>query len=105
MAYAIIGGLFVATLLTLLFLPALYLACFRIKEPRKEPEPHLGAGCARGRQVGAGRASRKPEKQDARACPRRRTDQGAWGFGREVGRDADFAGIDPRQDSEFQIQH
>jgi hypothetical protein len=33
MAYAIIGGLFVATLLTLLFLPALYVAWFRIKEP------------------------------------------------------------------------
>jgi hypothetical protein len=31
MAYAIIGGLFVATLLTLLFLPALYVAWFRIK--------------------------------------------------------------------------
>ena len=30
---------------------------------------------------------------------------GARGFGREVGRDADFAGIDPRQDSEFQTQH
>jgi len=44
MAYAIIGGLFVATLLTLLFLPALYVAWFRIKEPRKEPEPRLGAG-------------------------------------------------------------
>jgi multidrug efflux pump len=44
MAYAIIGGLFVATLLTLLFLPALYVAWFRIKEPRKEPEPGLGAG-------------------------------------------------------------
>ena len=44
MAYAIIGGLFVATLLTLLFLPALYIAWFRIKEPRKEPEPRLGAG-------------------------------------------------------------
>jgi multidrug efflux pump subunit AcrB len=43
MAYAIIGGLFVATLLTLLFLPALYVAWFRIKEPRKEPEPRLGA--------------------------------------------------------------
>ena len=43
MAYAIIGGLFVATLLTLLFLPALYVAWFRIKEPRKEPEPGLGA--------------------------------------------------------------
>ncbi len=36
MAYAIIGGLFVATLLTLLFLPALYVAWFRIKEPERE---------------------------------------------------------------------
>ena len=45
MAYAVIGGLFVATLLTLLFLPALYVAWFRIKEPRKEPEPRLGAVC------------------------------------------------------------
>jgi len=43
MAYAIIGGLFVATLLTLLFLPALYVAWFRVKEPRKEPEAGLGA--------------------------------------------------------------
>jgi multidrug efflux pump subunit AcrB len=43
MAYAIIGGLFVATLLTLLFLPALYVAWFRIKEPRREREPGLGA--------------------------------------------------------------
>jgi multidrug efflux pump len=33
MAYAIIGGLFVATLLTLLFLPALYVAWFRLREP------------------------------------------------------------------------
>jgi multidrug efflux pump subunit AcrB len=41
MAYAIIGGLFVATLLTLLFLPALYVAWFRIREPRKEHEPGL----------------------------------------------------------------
>jgi hypothetical protein len=44
MAYAIIGGLFVATLLTLLFLPALYVAWFRAREPRKEPKPGLGAG-------------------------------------------------------------
>jgi multidrug efflux pump subunit AcrB len=36
MAYAIIGGLFVATLLTLLFLPALYVAWFRVKEPAQE---------------------------------------------------------------------
>jgi multidrug efflux pump subunit AcrB len=32
MAYAIIGGLTVATVLTLIFLPALYVAWFRIKE-------------------------------------------------------------------------
>ena len=37
MAYAIIGGLIVATVLTLLFLPALYVAWFRIKEPETEP--------------------------------------------------------------------
>jgi hypothetical protein len=44
MAYAIIGGVFVATLLTLLFLLALYVVWFRVKEPAKEqhvgvPEP------------------------------------------------------------------
>ena len=33
MAYAIMRGLLVATLLTLLFLPALYVAWFRVKEP------------------------------------------------------------------------
>jgi multidrug efflux pump subunit AcrB len=33
MAYAIIGGLTVATVLTLIFLPALYVAWFRIAEP------------------------------------------------------------------------
>jgi hypothetical protein len=31
MAYAVIGGLVVATLLTLVFLPALYVAWFRIR--------------------------------------------------------------------------
>ena len=35
MAVAIMGGLIVATALTLLFLPALYSAWFRIKEPRE----------------------------------------------------------------------
>ncbi|SDR44167.1 Multidrug efflux pump subunit AcrB [Rhizobiales bacterium GAS113] len=34
MAYAIMGGLAVATLLTLVFLPALYVAWFRIKAPQ-----------------------------------------------------------------------
>ena len=33
MAIAIMGGLLVATVLTLLFLPALYAAWFRIKKP------------------------------------------------------------------------
>lgn len=33
MAYAMIGGIIVATMLTLLFLPALYVAWYRLKEP------------------------------------------------------------------------
>ena len=42
MAYAIMGGLTVATVLTLVFLPALYVAWFRI-----EPEvPPAAAGAA-----------------------------------------------------------
>ncbi len=36
MAFAIMGGLFVATILTLIVLPALYLIFFRAKEPRGE---------------------------------------------------------------------
>jgi multidrug efflux pump subunit AcrB len=36
MAFAIMGGLFVATILTLIVLPALYVALFRIKEPGHE---------------------------------------------------------------------
>jgi multidrug efflux pump subunit AcrB len=40
MAYAVMGGLVVATLLTLVFLPALYVAWFRIK-PVSEPQPTI----------------------------------------------------------------
>jgi multidrug efflux pump subunit AcrB len=36
MAYAIMGGLAVATVLTLVFLPALYVTWFRIKRPRPD---------------------------------------------------------------------
>ena len=36
MAFAIMGGLFVATLLTLIVLPALYVALFSVKEPDQE---------------------------------------------------------------------
>ena len=42
MAYAIMGGLAVATLLTLVFLPALYVAWFRIKAHRR-PKTRLGS--------------------------------------------------------------
>ena len=38
MAYAMIGGIISATLLTLLFLPALYVAWYKIKET-PQPEP------------------------------------------------------------------
>jgi len=40
MAYAIMGGLAVATVLTLIFLPALYVTWFRIKGPQPEPREH-----------------------------------------------------------------
>jgi Cu/Ag efflux pump CusA len=36
MAYAIMGGLAVATVLTLVFLPALYVTWFRIKRPQPD---------------------------------------------------------------------
>ncbi|MBN8942197.1 MAG: efflux RND transporter permease subunit [Rhizobiales bacterium] len=39
MAYAMMGGIIVGTVLTLLFLPALYVAWFRIKEPEAETRP------------------------------------------------------------------
>jgi multidrug efflux pump subunit AcrB len=38
MAYAIMGGLAVATLLTLVFLPALYVAWFRIRQPHTDTD-------------------------------------------------------------------
>jgi multidrug efflux pump subunit AcrB len=42
MAYAMMGGIIVGTLLTLLFLPALYVAWFRIKAPsQSKVEPLL----------------------------------------------------------------
>jgi hypothetical protein len=52
MAYAMMGGIIVGTVLTLLFLPALYVAWFRIKEPESSADdnhenttaPELEAG-------------------------------------------------------------
>src|SRR6202044_191056 len=61
MAYAIMGGLAVATLLTLVFLPALYVTWFRIKRPRAddsqtmniEPLPEVSLGERRNRVANA----------------------------------------------------
>jgi multidrug efflux pump subunit AcrB len=36
MAFAIMGGLFVATMLTLFVLPALYVIFFRVEEPNEK---------------------------------------------------------------------
>ncbi|WP_095092922.1 efflux RND transporter permease subunit [Pseudomonas sp. Irchel 3A5] len=44
MAYAMIGGIIIATLLTLLFLPALYVAWYRIKEPSDEQREQAEKG-------------------------------------------------------------
>jgi multidrug efflux pump len=41
MAVALMGGLLVATALTLLFLPALYAAWFRVKRPAAEAAPQI----------------------------------------------------------------
>ncbi len=44
MAYAIMGGLAAATLLTLVFLPALYVTWFRIKKPHSTPSRAAAVG-------------------------------------------------------------
>jgi multidrug efflux pump len=41
MAWAIMGGLFVATLLTLIFLPALYAAAYRAKPTVRPAVPNF----------------------------------------------------------------
>lgn len=46
MAYAIMGGLAVATLLTLVFLPALYVAWYRIKRPDRDPDWYIDPASA-----------------------------------------------------------
>jgi hypothetical protein len=54
MAYAIAGGLAGATLLTLLFLPALYIVWFRVKPPPPGHVPqHLPPPATHGAAVAA----------------------------------------------------
>jgi multidrug efflux pump subunit AcrB len=54
MAYAMMGGIIVGTMLTLLFLPALYVAWFRIEEPAS-----VGTG-PEGASMSAQESSRLP---------------------------------------------
>jgi multidrug efflux pump subunit AcrB len=49
MAYAVMGGLVIATLLTLVFLPALYAAWFRIQPSEQGSTPDLGVVEANGK--------------------------------------------------------
>jgi Cu/Ag efflux pump CusA len=70
MAYAVIGGLMVATLLTLVFLPALYVAWFRIKPAQamsanrgsdRDPESGAGNVVSRLKALSAPKAVSAPE--------------------------------------------
>jgi len=42
MAITLMGGLLVATILTLLFLPALYASWFRVRKPESDAKPAPG---------------------------------------------------------------
>jgi multidrug efflux pump subunit AcrB len=66
MAYAMMGGIIVGTLLTLLFLPALYVAWFRIKEPELATDNHGQNPTAPELQAGpSAEAAYRREMEDA----------------------------------------
>jgi len=48
MAIAVMGGLLVATVLTLIFLPALYVAWFRLKQPAAMESRVMSSSTAKG---------------------------------------------------------
>ena len=52
MAYAMMGGILVGTLLTLVFLPALYVGWYRIHEQTTEADA-LPSSCEKPRQAAA----------------------------------------------------
>jgi hypothetical protein len=53
MAYAVMGGLVVATLLTLVFLPALYVAWFRIQPADASSDEQADTSAYCGTKLGA----------------------------------------------------
>ncbi|MEO5763989.1 MAG: efflux RND transporter permease subunit, partial [Casimicrobiaceae bacterium] len=60
MAVAMMGGLVIATLLTLIFLPALYAAWFRVAPPAATPEGRTGSAASAARP-----AARAPQHEPA----------------------------------------
>ena len=84
MAYAMMGGIIVGTVLTLLFLPALYVAWFRIKAP---DETSLHEWCrSQGIRGPAARGTRPDEPARSRAAPqvRRQGRNSSWAAGRQA---------------------
>jgi multidrug efflux pump subunit AcrB len=61
MAFAIIGGLAVATVLTLIFLPALYVAWFRVSEPAPNATADANRGSKTEKIVSGLKASTLPQ--------------------------------------------
>jgi hypothetical protein len=100
MAYAIVGGLFVATLLTLLFPLPLYVAWFRIRSGARSPSRISARVCPLPPSRGYAPCGSRKNRIRVRVLGGVPT-KGAQSLGREVGRDDDFAGIHPRQDAEF----
>jgi multidrug efflux pump len=82
MAYAIMGGLAVATVLTLVFLPALYVAWFRIGMPQLEAGPEQEPMPFSGEQRPAGVVSMpsiRDRMADEHRCARSVTELGPLG--------------------------
>ena len=77
MAYSIIGGLLVATVLTLLFVPALYAAWYRVK--RRAP----AAGEAQPGAAAARQARSQPEAYTPAPVPKPNRRWRWWSFGRQ----------------------
>ncbi|MET4492987.1 multidrug efflux pump subunit AcrB [Bradyrhizobium sp. LA7.1] len=64
MAYAMMGGIIVGTVLTLIFLPALYVAWFRIEQPIDPVDPVQAPMAKRSfQQLGGGDCTRTKPKE------------------------------------------
>jgi len=71
MAYAMIGGIIIATLLTLLFLPALYVAWYKIREPSDEDRQKAEAEKKAKQQSEGGKDSGSGDEDRGEPAPAR----------------------------------